>query len=213
MLLVTSLPIGPHRTGTCFPRKSSKGWNRIRLPSRSSSANPPSVVVTGHKLGKAKCLCLIKHCAMKTYGGEWRYSSAILDLGIRWRWSASRPCLFTPRKKPPRHPLDRRLGGPQSRSGHCGIDKISGPYREWNPDRPIHSLIAILTELSRLPHWTISWNTSTNLPPSQILVFLKSVDFPGLSNTTTLCGGGPVLCCQAGSSENVVLRHVGVKCI
>jgi hypothetical protein len=30
-------------------------------------------------------LTSIKHRTMKTYG-EWRYSSAILDLGTRWRW-------------------------------------------------------------------------------------------------------------------------------
>jgi hypothetical protein len=29
-------------------------------------------------------LCFIKHKAMKAYGG-WRYISAILDLGTRWR--------------------------------------------------------------------------------------------------------------------------------
>jgi hypothetical protein len=43
---------------------------------------------------------------------EWRYKATILDLGTRWRWVVS----FTPRplfhrKKFPRYPLDRRLGG------------------------------------------------------------------------------------------------------
>jgi hypothetical protein len=38
-------------------------------------------------------------------------------------WSASRHCLFSSGKDP-RYPLDRRLGGPQSRSGLCG--------EEWN---------------------------------------------------------------------------------
>jgi hypothetical protein len=42
-----------------------------------------------------------------------------LDLGTSWRWLVR----FTsrslyPRGKSPRYPLDRRLGGPQSRSGH-----------------------------------------------------------------------------------------------
>jgi hypothetical protein len=43
----------------------------------------------------------------------------ILDLGIRWRWMVSVTPLprFTPRKDL-RYPLDRRLGGPQSWSGH-----------------------------------------------------------------------------------------------
>jgi len=33
-------------------------------------------------------------------------------------WSASRPGRFTPREKHPWYPLDRRLGGPQSRYIH-----------------------------------------------------------------------------------------------
>jgi hypothetical protein len=33
--------------------------------------------------------------------GEWRYSSTILDLGIRRRWSASRPIRFIPGERAP----------------------------------------------------------------------------------------------------------------
>jgi hypothetical protein len=60
--------------------------------------------------------------------GEWRYSSIILDLGTRWRWSASCPSRFTPWGNSPRYPLDRRLGGPQSWSGRCG-EKSLAPAR------------------------------------------------------------------------------------
>jgi hypothetical protein len=64
-------------------------------------------------------LSLIKHHAVKTW--EWRHNSTILVLGSRWWWVVS----FTPRPlysrgKSPRYPLDRRLGGPQNRSGLCG---------------------------------------------------------------------------------------------
>jgi hypothetical protein len=46
----------------------------------------------GAKNKKVKLLVrLIKHHAIKTYG-EWRYSSIILDLGIKWRRLVS----FTP---------------------------------------------------------------------------------------------------------------------
>jgi hypothetical protein len=50
----------------------------------------------------------------------------ILDLGTSWRWVVS----FTPRPlytqgKSPRYPQDRRLGGPQSRSGHGGEENNS----------------------------------------------------------------------------------------
>jgi hypothetical protein len=51
--------------------------------------------------------------------GDWRYSSTILNLGNRWRWVVS----FTPWPLYLRHPLDRRLGGPQRWSGCCGEEK------------------------------------------------------------------------------------------
>jgi hypothetical protein len=56
--------------------------------------------------------------------GKWRYSSSFLDLGTRWRRVVSfTPLPLYPRKKSPRYPLDRRLGGLQSRSGRCGEEK------------------------------------------------------------------------------------------
>jgi hypothetical protein len=42
-------------------------------------------------------------------------------------------------RKSPWYPLDRRLGGPQSRSGRCGEEKNSQPppgIEPWNPDSP-----------------------------------------------------------------------------
>jgi hypothetical protein len=71
-------------------------------------------------------LCLTKHHAMKTYWGSGGIAPRILDLGTKWRWVVS----FMPRPlysqgKSPRYPLDRRLGGPQSRSGRGGEDKNS----------------------------------------------------------------------------------------
>jgi hypothetical protein len=53
--------------------------------------------------------------------GELRYSSTILDLGTRWRWVVS----FMPRPLYPRYPLDRRLGGPKSRSGRRVLININ----------------------------------------------------------------------------------------
>jgi hypothetical protein len=60
--------------------------------------------------------------AMEALGGERRYSSysfftSALDGD---EWSASRPGRALPPGKGPRYPLYRRLGGPQSRSGHRG---------------------------------------------------------------------------------------------
>jgi hypothetical protein len=61
--------------------------------------------------------------------GEWKYSSthsliSALDGG---EWSASRPGRFTPQGKSLSYPFDRRLGGPQSRSGRGGEEKNSQP--------------------------------------------------------------------------------------
>jgi hypothetical protein len=61
---------------------------------------------------------------MKKYLGSGGIAPSILDLGTRWSWVVS----FTPRPlylqgKSPRYPLDRRLGGTQSRSGRGGEEK------------------------------------------------------------------------------------------
>jgi hypothetical protein len=60
--------------------------------------------------------------------GGGRIASRILNLCTRWRWVVS----FTPRPlylqgKGPWCPLDRRLGGPQSRSERGGEEKNSQP--------------------------------------------------------------------------------------
>jgi hypothetical protein len=59
---------------------------------------------------------------------------SFFDLGTRWRWVVS----FTPRPlypqgKSPLYPLDRGLGGPQSRSGRGGEEKNFQPPPEIEP--------------------------------------------------------------------------------
>jgi hypothetical protein len=39
--------------------------------------------------------------------------------------------------KSPQYPLNRRLGGPQSQSGHSVLEKNPQPRWELNPDHPI----------------------------------------------------------------------------
>jgi hypothetical protein len=48
-----------------------------------------------------------------------------------------------------RYPLDRRMGGPQSRSGRGGEKKNSHqcPCQEMNPVRPTLSLVSVLNEI------------------------------------------------------------------
>jgi hypothetical protein len=81
--------------------------------------------------------------AMKALGGE-KYSSysfmtSTLDEG---QWSASRPGRALPTGKGPRYPLDRRLGGPQSRSGHMLKEKSFCLCRGSKPDRPVVQAVA-----------------------------------------------------------------------
>jgi len=63
----------------------------------------------------------------------------IFNLGTRWRWVVSfTPRPLYPRGKIPCYPFNRRLGGPQSRSGSGGEDK--NPCQESNPSCPACSL-------------------------------------------------------------------------
>jgi hypothetical protein len=67
-----------------------------------------------------------KHHAMVTYLGSGGIAPRILNLGIRWRRVVSFiPRPLYPQGKISRYPLDRRLGGPQSRSGHGGEETNS----------------------------------------------------------------------------------------
>jgi hypothetical protein len=80
---------------------------------------------------------------------EWKYSSAILDLGTRWRSMVS----FTPQPlyswgRSSRHPLYRSLDEPQSPSGRCGVEKNLLPLLGIGPRPSSPYLIAIPTELS-----------------------------------------------------------------
>jgi hypothetical protein len=78
--------------------------------------------------GKVVPVLLTEHHAMKDYWGNGGIVPRILDLSTRLRWMVS----FTPRPLYPNekkiwYPLDRRLGGLQSRSGGGGKEKNSQP--------------------------------------------------------------------------------------
>jgi hypothetical protein len=62
---------------------------------------------------------------MKAYGGVDVYIHIFLTSVLAGvEWSASRPGPLYLRGKSPRYQLDRMLGGPQSRSGKRGEEKI-----------------------------------------------------------------------------------------
>jgi hypothetical protein len=105
-----------------------------------------------NKVNVKLSLCLTKHHAMKTYWENGCTAPRILDLGTRWMWVVSfTPRPLCPQGKSPRYQLDRRLGGPQSRSGGGDEKNFQPPPRiePYNPNRPARSLVAIPSELSR----------------------------------------------------------------
>jgi hypothetical protein len=78
-------------------------------------------------------LCLTKHHAIKTYWGSGGIAPRILVLGTRWRRVISfTPRTLYPQEKSLRYALDRRLGGPQNRSGRGGEEKNA---QIWYEDR------------------------------------------------------------------------------
>jgi hypothetical protein len=83
--------------------------------------------------------------------GECTFSSTILDLVTRWRWVVSfAPWPLYHLGKSPRYTLDRRLGGPQSRSGWCRVKRnlLPLPEIEHLPSSPYP--VAVATDLALL---------------------------------------------------------------
>jgi hypothetical protein len=65
---------------------------------------------------------------MKTYGGVDVEIHIFLTLAlVGGEWSASRSDCFTSEERAPRYSLYRSLGGPQSRSGQGGKEKMLYP--------------------------------------------------------------------------------------
>jgi hypothetical protein len=74
---------------------------------------------------------------IKTYE-EWRYSSAIFNLDVRWRRMVSFTLwLLYSKGSSTQYPLHRRLDGPQSWSGPFGMEKnlLLLPEMELWPSR------------------------------------------------------------------------------
>jgi hypothetical protein len=88
---------------------------------------------------------------MEAYWRSGGIAPQILDLCTRWMWAVSfTPGPLYPQGKSPRYPLNRRLGGPQSRSGRGGEEKNSQPLPGF--EAPIIQPVArrYTTELSGL---------------------------------------------------------------
>jgi hypothetical protein len=65
-----------------------------------------------------------------------------LDLGTSWWVVNFKPRPLYYRGKGPRHTSDRRLGGPQSRSGRIGEQKIFDPTRDSNSNPSVVQPVA-----------------------------------------------------------------------
>jgi hypothetical protein len=80
--------------------------------------------------------------------------TSVLDAG---EWSASRLGRFTPRGKSLWYPLNRRLGGPQSRSGRGGeeinsqpLPRLELPIIQWVAQRYTTELFGIRAQTMEL---------------------------------------------------------------
>jgi hypothetical protein len=129
------LTTGARWPGSLRPRNAESSFHDPTLSgSQPLTSHLPIVLLP---LAQAYAGFPINDCAlteyytMKAYWGSECTAPCILDLGTRWRWVVS----FTsrtpyPQGKSPWYPLDRRLGGPQIRSGHSGgEEKNSQPFR------------------------------------------------------------------------------------
>jgi hypothetical protein len=97
-------------------------------------------------------LCLAKHHAMKMYWGVEVKLNAFLTSALDGGWVVSyTPRPLYPQGKSPWYPLDRRLGGPQSRSERGAEERNSQPRRESNPRTPNFQPVA-----QRYTDWAIT---------------------------------------------------------
>jgi hypothetical protein len=100
------------------------------------------------------CPCaLTEHHTMKAYWGCGGITPHILELKTRWKWVvSSTPRPLYPQVKRFWYPMDRRVGGPQSQSGHSGEKKNSQPL-PWLKPPIIQPIVQhYTTELSWLLH-------------------------------------------------------------
>jgi hypothetical protein len=113
------------------------------------------------------------------------------------------PAALYPRGKKPRYPLDRRLGGPQSRSG--ARRKILCPYRRSNLDLPI---------VQPVVRHNIAWATArfqTKMLTAFLSCPMRATCPADLVQTVGLCIAIPYalqLCCRRSAETDTGLHQL-----
>jgi hypothetical protein len=105
------------------------------------------------------------------------------------------------RGKSRRCPLNRRLGGPQSRSERSGEEKKSHPYpsQELNPGCSARSLVFILTEIPRLRIFS-KWD----------VIYLSDLEAPLLRMAQQYYRNTNIYCCKTNSIIGITFRIVTI---
>jgi hypothetical protein len=112
----------------CLPFRRAYGDVQLTTALKSQRMRVEIIYLLVSKVKVNLSVCLTNKALR--HEGVWRADvhPHFLEFGLAGgEWSASRLCRFTPVGKSPRYPLDRRLSGPQSRSGRQGQEKIFDP--------------------------------------------------------------------------------------
>jgi hypothetical protein len=142
--------------------RQGKWWDSFSSPPHSDWRwEPSNLLSNGHRglfpRGRVTWLNLTSpSTTLRRHMGEGGIAPRILNVGAgRRRVVSFRPRPLYPTERDRRYPLDKRLGGPHSRSERWGEQKKFLPSPCWgsNTDHPAHSLVAILTEVTRLSTW------------------------------------------------------------
>lgn len=154
-------------------RKADSSWTSQEIPSfmvpevsLSCSQEPPSGPYRGTGRGY--------HCKCENHKRvhrELQIIQIILTFRTEWRWiSASRPDPFTPPVNSPLHPLNRKLGGLQSRSaGDRTHDSSAVQPTAQSPHRLHYSGFVPTTSLLNPIHILPSYIFQINLTLSSNL--------------------------------------------
>jgi hypothetical protein len=122
---------------------------------------------------------------MKAYWGSGGIVPCILYAGTRWNWVVSfTPRPLYPKGKSPWYPLDRRLDGPQSHSGHSG-----GEEKNFQPPPRIESYDSLLRYLHVIsfPAWVASSLQTATFRVSSVWTHFTGYIFPYLHSSIFSC--------------------------